>query len=519
MVPTRGQRASESARGSQQLQQPPGNEQPSKQSRKSRPIWLDIADDLSKLSGELATTSLPDLQRRIDASVQRLRAIDTPVHADQDIIELLNNGFRGLEKRITTLSENARTPKAATWAGVAAAAAAVQAPVAVPQSRPAVRVRIPEAANKSAAELLAKVKPIIPGAYAVRQLRSGDIEVAVPDQKTKDQTLNQQETDGCKILRQDYPVEVPGVPLSLDIQNRKSPENEAIIRSICQANKRMMPQIAINRIRWLHNDKAQEERRKNGKTRGTVIISFPTQALQHEAIRKGVVIEAQIYDARLYSQGLEVKQCFTCNQWGHTQSACGKQARCGECAGPHQSRDCPKQRVSCCNCGRPHRAWQKRACRLFQTYLEDIQARRVKLVAETAAIRAAAGPQAALSTSDFTFVASGKRNRDRSPAGNGQNSQPPPKRGSGRPPNVEVLARDRSQGNIRSMFLSTAAPQATPSVALQASSQASSQISQVSSQVSPQVLIPASQPTDPIPVPVNTNPQGPPDSQENMDES
>jgi len=25
------------------------------------------------------------------------------------------------------------------------------------------------------------------------------------------------------------------------------------------------------------------------------------------------VIEAQIYDARLYSQGLEVKQCFKCN--------------------------------------------------------------------------------------------------------------------------------------------------------------------------------------------------------------
>ena len=76
----------------------------------------------------------------------------------------------------------------------------------------------------------------------------------------------------------------------MDIQNRKTPENEAIIRNICQANKRMILQIAINRIRWLHDDKAQEERRKNGKTRGTVIISFPTQALQHEAIRKGVVM-------------------------------------------------------------------------------------------------------------------------------------------------------------------------------------------------------------------------------------
>ena len=39
----------------QQLQQSPGNEQPPKQSREDRPEWLDIADDLSKLSVDLAT--------------------------------------------------------------------------------------------------------------------------------------------------------------------------------------------------------------------------------------------------------------------------------------------------------------------------------------------------------------------------------------------------------------------------------------------------------------------------------
>ena len=55
--------------------------------------------DLSKLSGELATISLPDLKRRIDA-------IDTPVGADQDIIELLNNRFKGIEKRITWITIN-----------------------------------------------------------------------------------------------------------------------------------------------------------------------------------------------------------------------------------------------------------------------------------------------------------------------------------------------------------------------------------------------------------------------------
>jgi hypothetical protein len=89
------------------------------------------------------------------------------------------------------------------------------------------RLRIPEAVDKSVAELLVKVKPIIPGA-----LRSGDIEVITPEDQGPDA-----EPLGNQWL-QDYPVEVPGVLLSKNIQNRKSPENEAIIRiCIYQENK------------------------------------------------------------------------------------------------------------------------------------------------------------------------------------------------------------------------------------------------------------------------------------------
>lgn len=58
--------------------------------------------------------------------------------------------------------------------------------------RPTVRIRIPEVADKSEAEFLPRVKPMIPGAYAVKPLRSGDVE---PDRKTKDQMLNQKEVD------------------------------------------------------------------------------------------------------------------------------------------------------------------------------------------------------------------------------------------------------------------------------------------------------------------------------------
>ncbi|KAN0081855.1 hypothetical protein V8E54_003153 [Elaphomyces granulatus] len=69
-----------------------------------------------------------------------------------------------------------------------------------------------------------------------------------------------QDTGGYKILRQDYPIEVPGVPLSTAIRNRKDPENEETIKATCQANKRMNPNMAINKIRWLHYDKIQVER-------------------------------------------------------------------------------------------------------------------------------------------------------------------------------------------------------------------------------------------------------------------
>ena len=45
--------------------------------------------------------------------------------------------------------------------------------------RAAVRVRLKGAKNKSSTELLAKAKKVIPGAFTVRQLRSGNVDVMV----------------------------------------------------------------------------------------------------------------------------------------------------------------------------------------------------------------------------------------------------------------------------------------------------------------------------------------------------
>ncbi len=80
------------------------------------------------------------------------------------------------------------------------------------------------------------------------------------DQNAKDKALNQGEIAGYKVLRQDYPVEIPGVPLIMNIKHGKAVENEEVIKEICITTKKIIPGITINRIRWLHDAKGHESR-------------------------------------------------------------------------------------------------------------------------------------------------------------------------------------------------------------------------------------------------------------------
>jgi hypothetical protein len=70
-------------------------------------------------------------------------------------METINNGFRGLETRVFLLSENRKTPKAT--AATCGAGQTLQCGISDSQSTLAASVRIPEAADKSAAEFLAKI--------------------------------------------------------------------------------------------------------------------------------------------------------------------------------------------------------------------------------------------------------------------------------------------------------------------------------------------------------------------------
>jgi hypothetical protein len=310
---------------------------------------------------------------------------------------------------------------------------------------------MPEAKEMAPDDLLAAVKPIVGAAYAVRVLRSGDVEAIVPNQQTKDRILSQAtSTDNIKILRQDYPVELWGVPLSLEVASGKEANNQALIQSITTSSKQING-LAINKVRWLHAGNTHTSRQEAGKTRGTLIIGLPTQALQHEVIKKGLVINSELFEAHLHDHGTEIRQCFKCHRWGHTQGACGAQARCGECAGAHQTKDCLKERVSCTNCGRAHRAWQRAACKTFQAFRETVQARKMALQAYTAAIRCGGNEANAPSRQDadgFTFVAPRKRVREQSIDTGIDATRRPVGRPTSAAAAAREAARDRSQSRI-----------------------------------------------------------------------
>jgi hypothetical protein len=453
--------ASQNARGSQQ----PSIRGLSNHAQPADAEWRKLIDILAEIEGdlgqsnEISKTTLQRVTRAAREATLVTRDLwsqanrgGTPLETriektiertiEKTIQQTIEKRLRGIEKLLQSPQGSIASSKP-TYASVVSQSS--RGSTTFLEERPTIRIRIPEEGDKTREEILAITRKHIPDAFAVRRLRSGDTEVQMQDQLAKDKALNREQPEDFTILRSDYPVEIPGVPLDLRIACGKNADNAELIRAICAGSKPILPNLAINDIRWLHSEKQQANSRRSGKTRGTVILHLATQEMQHEAVRKGIVIQAEFFETRLYHSGLQIKQCFNCSAWGHTQSACGKQAKCGECAGAHQSRDCPKERVACANCGRAHRSWQKGSCKVFTAYKESIEAKRTVLLHRSLGIRSnPARPLSPVIQNDGFKIVQNKK-RGRSPATALVTQQ---KRGPGRPSFTEIAARDRAQSTL-----------------------------------------------------------------------
>jgi len=131
----------------------------------------------------------------LDEATALARALWTTAKQSENPVEKRLANIELLLKNRTASTQPANK---GSWAAVAAKALSREAvPIA---QRPAVRVRMPDMAGKTNPEILTAVRTVIRGAYAVKPMRSGDIEVLVPDQAAKDYTLNQALIDSVKIL-------------------------------------------------------------------------------------------------------------------------------------------------------------------------------------------------------------------------------------------------------------------------------------------------------------------------------
>ncbi|KAI1003133.1 hypothetical protein K3495_g5079 [Podosphaera aphanis] len=82
--------------------------------------------------------------------------------------------------------------------------------------------------------------------------------------------------------------------------------------------------------------------------------------LQDRAINKGIMWRFELRATELLRSGFRAMQCFNCQRYGHIAKMCTPEAKCGKCAGGHNTRECSgKQEVRCSNYGKKHTSWDQ----------------------------------------------------------------------------------------------------------------------------------------------------------------
>jgi hypothetical protein len=127
--------------------------------------------------------------------------------------------------------------------------------------------------------------------------------------------------------------------------------------------------------------KVQLPRSSSGR-HAIVILYMNSIVAAQEACRRGVVFEAQYFDAEPFYTATQVQRYYKCHKFGHIARYCNNQARYSYCAGvAHSGReaDCPEKgedsHKKCINCNHDHPAWDQRcpiaAKEVVNQYRED----------------------------------------------------------------------------------------------------------------------------------------------------
>ena len=140
--------------------------------------WLKHIDNLSKLHDDLkeevekTPETDPLRRRRVETAKRALNAIEQARRLEESYGGEVRTRLQRIKAALGEKKKPIAVQAGSTWAAVAAGP---------PPNRAAVRIRLDGANEKNAGELLVEAKKVIPGVYVVRQLRSGDVNIMVPD--------------------------------------------------------------------------------------------------------------------------------------------------------------------------------------------------------------------------------------------------------------------------------------------------------------------------------------------------
>jgi hypothetical protein len=195
--------------------------------------WQDLINSLQRISTELSKEEenpRQDIIQLLAKEIKRAtesRDQDSPPKRGQEQdqghqLDRIETEIQALRQELNKTPplvekgpEKGQSPR--SWANIAAQQAQeiLTTTALNPQVGTTIRIR-PESnlKGKPPKDLLEIARTAVPAAFAVRPLRSGDLDLYVKTQAIKDKILNGPNPPGFKVLRKDYLLEIPSVPLS-----------------------------------------------------------------------------------------------------------------------------------------------------------------------------------------------------------------------------------------------------------------------------------------------------------------
>ena len=155
------------------------------------------------------------------------------------------------------------------------------------------------------------------------------------------------------------------VPSNFDVANQKR-----AINGLTSINKGFIPGLEINSIEWLIPEWTKT------KHYGSLLMEFTYPEHANAAIREQLLVGNKVLACEYYERNSRLRQCKTCQQYGHLETKCTSEPACGRCAGPHLTAGCRKtedpKNYQCATCHGPHRAWDN-VCEIRQEELDIVR--------------------------------------------------------------------------------------------------------------------------------------------------